>query len=231
MTGIDMLGALAPERQEQGRIHGVTVGVVTNNQDPEGRGRVKLRLPWLSDSDESNWARVMTPMAGKDRGLYLLPEVDDEVLVMFEHGRVDHPFVLGALWNGEDTPPATNADGTNSLRVLKSRSGHTITLDDTEGRETITIADKTGKNRIELDAQKNGVRIASGGDLSIEAEGTITLKSSGGDLAIACGGLAIDARKAYALKAGQEGTIEAKSGLKLTCLAGIDLNGGALEVK
>lgn len=230
MMGSDTLGELLPERDTSGRIHGVSVGVVTNNQDPEGLGRVKLRLPWLSDMDESNWARVMTPMAGKDRGLYLLPEVDDEVLVMFEHGRVDHPFVLGALWNGVDTPPGSNADGKNGVRVLKSRSGHTITLDDTDGQEKITIADKTGKNRIELDAQKSSVSIASGGDVTVEARGDITLKS-GGDIRMECDNLSLDSRSAYKLKAGKDAAIEAQAGLKITCLAGVDVNSGALEVR
>ena len=79
-----LLAALAgPASHPSGRVYGVTVGVVTNNQDPDGLGRVKVRFPWLSDDDESFWARVVTPMAGNGRGLYLLPEVDDEVLVAF----------------------------------------------------------------------------------------------------------------------------------------------------
>src|ERR1700750_2275998 len=85
-----------------GRIYGVVVAVVTNNQDPDGFGRVKVKFPWLSDVDESSWARIAAPMAGKARGIYFLPEVDDEVLVIFEHGDVRSPYVLGALWNCQD---------------------------------------------------------------------------------------------------------------------------------
>ena len=84
---------------------GVVIGLVTNNQDPDGQGRVKVKFPWLSDDQESNWARLAMPMAGKNRGLFLLPEVGDEVLVMFEQGDVNHPYVIGAVWNGADTPP------------------------------------------------------------------------------------------------------------------------------
>lgn len=226
-----MLGDLLPERDRSGRVHGVVVGVVTNNQDPEGLGRVKLKFPWLSDTDESNWARVVTPMAGKDRGLYLLPEVDDEVLVMFEHGRVDHPFVLGALWNGKDKPPAQNEGGKNDKRVLKSRSGHTITLDDTDGAEKITIADKTGKNQIVFDSKQSSLSITADKDVTIAAGGNITLSSSGGDVAIKCKNLTIDAQQQYALKSGKEGAIEAAAGLKITCMAGVNVNSGALEVK
>ena len=87
------------ERDDSSRVTGVVVGVVTNNQDPDGLGRVKVKFPWLSDADESSWARIAAPMAGKERGLYFLPEVDDEVLVIFEHGDLRFPFVPGALWN------------------------------------------------------------------------------------------------------------------------------------
>ncbi|NTW02923.1 MAG: phage tail protein, partial [Oscillochloris sp.] len=136
---------------EHGRFYGVTVGVVTNNQDPDSLGRVKVKLPWLSDQDESFWARVVAPMAGKDRGLYLLPEIDDEVLVAFEHGMIEYPYVLGALWNGKDNPPETNSNGKNNMRTLKSRSGMIIRLDDTDGSEKIEISDASGKNSIVID--------------------------------------------------------------------------------
>ncbi|WP_437275934.1 phage baseplate assembly protein V [Sorangium sp. So ce375] len=173
----------AAPRRDESRIYGVVVGIVTNNQDDSGLGRVKVRFPWLSDADESNWARVATPMAGKDRGVYFLPEVDDEVLVMFEHGRVDSPFVVGALWNGEDTPPADNADGKNNVRIVKSRSGHTVTLDDTEGSEKITIADGKQKSTIVFDAAKGALSITSEGDFTVKVKGKLTLESDG-DVAI-----------------------------------------------
>src|SRR6185295_11928909 len=121
-------------RASNGRINGVVVGVVTNNQDPDGMGRVKVKFPWLSDQDESHWARVAAPMAGKERGFYFLPEVEDEVLVAFEHGDARFPYVLGALWNGKEGPPAKNDDGKNNIRVIKSRSGHIIRLTDEDGK-------------------------------------------------------------------------------------------------
>ena len=93
-----------PPMHCEDRFFGVVVGVVTNNQDPDGMHRVKVHFPWLSDDVESNWARVAAPMAGGNRGVYFLPEVDDEVLVAFEHGKVDHPYVIGSLWNQQDRP-------------------------------------------------------------------------------------------------------------------------------
>ncbi|HEY9666693.1 MAG TPA: phage baseplate assembly protein V, partial [Coleofasciculaceae cyanobacterium] len=147
------------ERDVNQRIYGVVIGIVTNNQDPDKLGRVKVKFPWLSDADESYWARVATPMAGKDRGIYYLPELDDEVLVVFEHGDVRFPYVLGALWNGKDMPPADNGDGKNNLRVIKSRSGHVIRLNDEDGKETIEIIDKSGKNSLIFDTAKNAIAI------------------------------------------------------------------------
>ena len=108
MTGVDVLQKLFAQNDSHNRFFGVTLGLVTNNQDPEKLGRIKVKFPWLSDEDESNWARIITPMAGDDRGMFFLPEVDDEVLVAFEQGDMRFPFVLGSLWNGQDKPPETN---------------------------------------------------------------------------------------------------------------------------
>ena len=149
--------------ESQGRvITGVVIGIVTNNQDPEGLGRVKVKFPWRGESDESYWARIATLMAGKERGTFFLPEVGDEVLVAFDHGDIDHPYVIGALWNGVDKPPETNADGKNNIRKIKSRSGHEIIFDDnSEGKKeklelhtnaghTIVLDDSAGKEKMEI---------------------------------------------------------------------------------
>ncbi|ETX05496.1 MAG: hypothetical protein ETSY2_22635, partial [Candidatus Entotheonella gemina] len=110
---MDLLTQLLAPNEQANRVYGMVVAGVTNNQDPEGLGRVKVKFPWLSDRDESHWARIAMPMAGPERGFYFLPEVDDEVLVAFEHGLIEWPYVLGALWNGKDTPPESNGDGEN----------------------------------------------------------------------------------------------------------------------
>jgi uncharacterized protein involved in type VI secretion and phage assembly len=166
-----------------GRFYGVAVGIVTNNQDPDGLGRVKVKLPWLSEEDESHWARVLAPMAGNERGLYFLPEVDDEVLVCFEHGSVEFPYVLGALWNGKDKPPETNDDGKNNKRTIKSRSGMIIRLDDTEGSEKLEISDKNNKNSIVIDVANNAITITADADISIESKnGKLKLSGKGIEL-------------------------------------------------
>ncbi len=98
LDGLEALDGL-DARSDYGahRLYGVYTGLVTNNQDPENRGRVKVKFPWLHASEESWWARVATFYAGKGRGSYFMPEVDDEVLVVFERGDFHHPYVVGSL--------------------------------------------------------------------------------------------------------------------------------------
>ncbi|NJM17719.1 MAG: phage tail protein [Richelia sp. RM2_1_2] len=217
---------------------GVTIGLVTNNKDPDGMGRIKVKFPWLSQDEESYWARVLSPMAGNDRGIYFLPEVDDEVLVAFEQGNMSLPYILGALWNGKDKPPFQNDDGKNNLRAIKSRSGHQIILDDTEGEEKIIIQDKTGKNQIIINSQDNQMDIKVEKDLTIETKGKIILKSSDDDVSIECKNLSIKTQENYQLEVGKNCTIKAKSkyeleaqsGLGIKCSAGVKINDDSLEV-
>ncbi len=221
----------SPRQSEQhSRLYGVTIGVITNNNDPEKLGRVKVKFPWLSEQEESYWARLATPMGGKERGLYFLPEVDDEVLVAFEHGAVEFPYILGSLWNGKDKPPVTNEDGKNNLRTIKSRSGHVITLDDTKGEEKIIIRDKTAKNEIVIDSKNNTITMKVEKDLTIETKGKISLKSSGGDLEIECNNLKVQAKQNCEIKSNANVTVQANGELALKGPSGVKINDGALEV-
>jgi len=195
--------------ESQGQIKGVAIGIVTDNKDPEGMGRVKVKFPWVESEGDSHWARISTLMAGKDRGTFFLPEPEDEVLVAFDKGDIRHPYILGALWNGQDNPPETNADGKNNIRKIKSRSGHEIifndddsgkqekieihtkgkheiVLDDSAGSEKILIKDKTGSNKITIDSNQNSIAIESGLQLKIkstkidiEATAAMTIKAGG----------------------------------------------------
>ncbi len=209
---------------------GVAIALVTNNQDPQQLGRVKVSFPWLGSGIESDWIRVVTPMAGPNRGFYCLPEVDDEVLVAFEQGNLDFPYVLGTLWNGKDIPPAQNDDGKNNVRLWKSRSGHEIRLDDTEGKEQITIADKSGKNTIVIDTASNTLTITTEKDLQINAKGNISLDASQGDVTIACKNFKVDANQNCDLAAKVQGSFKAQATLALNGTAGVKVNDGALEV-
>lgn len=216
MKFFDLLNTIEEPETMVNRIYGVVVGMVTNNQDPDKMGRVKVKFPWLSDTDESYWARLATPMAGKDRGIYFLPEVDDEVLVAFEHGDVRFPYVLGALWNGQDQdkPPEQNSDGKNNIRMIKSRSGHIIRLNDEEGKETIEIIDKSGKNSIAIDTTNNAIAITSDKDITLKApQGTIKL----------------DAQK-LEIKSSSDTKIEANAGMDIKANATLNLKGATINL-
>jgi uncharacterized protein involved in type VI secretion and phage assembly len=165
------------EANGSGRTYGLAMAIVTDNQDPDKMGRVRVKFPWLSDDHESWWARIATPMAGSSRGIYFLPEVDDEVLVGFEHGDIRYPYVLGGMWNGKDAPPATNDDGQNNIRVIHSRSGHLIRLDDTDGDEKIEIIDKTGSNSITMKSSDNSIAVTCNGKFTLHAAQGIEITS------------------------------------------------------
>jgi len=199
----DALRVLLTPLGQAERFYGVVVGIVTNNRDPENMHRVKVRFPWLSNDVESNWARVAAPMAGKDRGVYFLPEVDDEVLVAFEHGRVDHPYVLGCLWNGQDTAPENNNDGENNHRTIKSRSGHVVRLNDAAGSETIEIIDKSGKNKIVVNTADNSI--------AVEAQADITIKSATGKLTMEAVGIEIKSQAGVSVQAMQSLDLKANA--------------------
>jgi uncharacterized protein involved in type VI secretion and phage assembly len=191
------------------RLFGVVVGVVTNNKDEQDLGRVKVRFPWLSETEESNWARIASP-----GGTYFLPEVDDEVLVAFEHGDLRFPYVLGVLWNGKNAPATTNSDGKNNLRLIKSRSGHLIKLNDEDGKETIEIIDNKGKNSIVIDTAKDTLTITTSKDITLSAaQGTIKLEA-----------------QKIELKSSDNTKIESSKGMDVKASATLNVKGATVNI-
>jgi uncharacterized protein involved in type VI secretion and phage assembly len=176
-----------PISGEGGPYFGVYVGLVTDVQDPNGQGRVRVRLPWTTDQDGDPfeiWARVATLMAGGDRGTWFIPEEDDEVILAFEGGCPWSPIVLGAMWNGQDNPPES-MDSNNNIRSITSRSGIKVTFDDTDGAvqfkvetpggQTVTCQDTPASiemsdsngNQVTLDA--SGITLSASANVTINA--------------------------------------------------------------
>jgi uncharacterized protein involved in type VI secretion and phage assembly len=137
---------------------------------------VKVALPWSPDGSGGSyeaWARVATLMAGRNRGSWFVPDVDDEVLVVFMAGDVRQPAVVGGMWNGVDTPPAQmDGGGQNYIKALRSRNGVKITLDDHDGQEQLILETpggqkvtlKDGPGQIELqDSNGNSVKLETAG--------------------------------------------------------------------
>lgn len=202
------------------RIPGVAVAVVTNIKDPQGEGRIKVKYPWRDVEDESDWARMITFMAGNEMGGYFLPEVGDEVLVAFENGDIDHPIILGALWSGNMKPPESNSDGKNNLRLIKSRSGHKVILNDENGKETIEIIDKSEKNKIVIDTAKNTI--------TIQTDKDIELKAPQGKISLDAQELELKSSANTKIQAGANMEIKASANNKVEGGANMDVKAGAI---
>ena len=155
---------------------GVEIAIVTNVQDPEKLGRIKICFPRLPGKPESDWCRVAQPAAGAGRGFYWLPQVSDEVLVAFERGEAHRPYVIGSLWNGKDKPMQDAYTDDNTRAFIQTKSGHKVILDDKQGEEKIVIADKSGNRTITFDVKAKKFLIeAKEGDVEIHAEKKIVL--------------------------------------------------------
>jgi len=187
--------------EDGGYVKGVGIALVTQNKDPDGYGRVKLRYTWFDQPRESVWARVAFPMAGDDRGFAMIPEVGDEVAVCFERGDLRFPIVIGALFGGKAKIPFNNSDGKNDLRVIKSRAGHHLTFNDSS-QKSLELSLKDGKkvliddngvavqddkgNYFKIDSRSGAIEISASGKLTIKAAsieltatGTCDVKASG----------------------------------------------------
>ena len=162
-------------------LQGVCSASVLDNRDPDGLGRVLVRVPGVTERETDVWARVATMMAGRDRGTWFVPEVGDEVLVAFERGDLKVPYVIGALWNAKSRPPASgNAD---DAKLIRTRSGMTVRMQDnsnslileTPAGQRITLQDGPDSVRIEdssgnsVKMEPDGVTVTTGARLTINA--------------------------------------------------------------
>jgi uncharacterized protein involved in type VI secretion and phage assembly len=183
----DIVDARTP-RGYGGLSYGAYPAQVTDIQDPDGQGRVKLSLPWSPDGAGGQyevWARLATLMAGNNRGSWFIPDVGDEVLVVFLGGDPSQPCVVGALWNGLDSPPQA-MDSQNNIKLIRSRNGVKITLDDSQGQETmiletpggqkVTLKDGPGSIAIE-DSNGNSIRLETSG-ITVTASAKVTVNAS-----------------------------------------------------
>ncbi len=165
------------------RFFGVAIGVVTDNNDPDKLGRVKVKYPWLSDDAESFWARVMAPGAGPDYGIVWLPQVGDEVLVAFEHGDISYPLVLGGLWNGKDKIPLDYGTDLDAGKVtycgFMSRTGHEISFTESSSASQINIMTESGVVMVTLDQTNKTISISSEDKVVIDARGDVEIKAGG----------------------------------------------------
>jgi uncharacterized protein involved in type VI secretion and phage assembly len=199
------------ENKDIEKVYGIYIGIVKENYDKEKLGRVRVEYPWRNEIDKTAWARVLSPMAGNKRGFYFIPEIGDEVLVAFEEGNVNKPYIIGSLWNGEDEPPELNNDNKNYIKKVKTKGGHELIFDDSEKNgkiqiktrsgQTVLIDDSTGSENIEI--KDNG-----GNMIKLNSKPPSVSIESGGSLMIKANMIEIEAKTNMKLKAGAIMTVE-----------------------
>jgi uncharacterized protein involved in type VI secretion and phage assembly len=185
------LGDLAGAAQRPPGILGAMIGIVTNLDDPDNQGRVKVKIPVGGDNIETDWARVVMPASGNARGMMIFPSVNDEVLVLFEQGDTRRAFIVGGVWNGKDTTPIGKDKFLNNGAVKRwgmvTPGGHSLLFcDDEAGKERLDILLKDGTtkltlgaNTVELIANTKPLKIESGqGSFLISDSGEITIKGA-----------------------------------------------------
>jgi len=176
-------------RRPIGWLNAAQLAQVVSVDDPERMNRVQVRLIGCDDADRQDaplWARVVCPFAGRDRGAFLIPDVEDEVLVVFQNGDPSFPLVLGGLWNGSSTAPEQIGSEGNRKKVIRSKNGVTVTLDDQSGQERfiaetpggqrITLSDGPGTVKVE-DANGNSAEFASAG-ITVIAAATVKVQAA-----------------------------------------------------
>jgi phage protein D/phage baseplate assembly protein gpV len=205
--------------------HGLVPAVVSDAKDPAKQGRVKLTFPWLDNDFTSTWARTIQPGAGNGRGTVILPEVGDEVLVGFEHGDFEAPYVLGGLYNGVDAPPKFTkdpVDGTSgeiAVRGFVSRKGHKLEFSEADG---IIIASGDGKLVVKLDQKNQMIEVTSGKGVKVKAENGVSIDAGSGPLEMKGQKVSVSSQS--------DVQVEANSQLKLSGSAGAKLEGATVSV-
>jgi uncharacterized protein involved in type VI secretion and phage assembly len=189
----DLLDSIVHARTAHGYgglFYGVYIALVTDIKDPDGQGRVRVRLPWSPDPSGKVyelWARLAVFMAGNNRGGWFIPDPQDEVLVAFEAGDPRRPYVIGGVWNGQDAPPESmDGGGNNYKKTLRSRNGVIITLNDQDGQESLTLETPGGQS-LKLqdgpgtvtvtDSNGNSIEMASAG-ITVTASAKLTVQAS-----------------------------------------------------
>lgn len=210
--------ALGGPRASSIRFDGLVVGVVTNNSDPESLGRVKVKFPWLSDKEESDWARVASFGGGNQRGSTFVPEVSDEVLVGFEGGDLRKAVVLGSLHNGKNKVPAYQVkDGKVLARAITSRLGHVFEMADGDGdtNQHLLLKLADGKTRLRVGKDKVEVETPAGHPISLKSgQASITITDKG-DITIA----------------GNNITIKGEVNVKIEAKGGAEMKGATAKVE
>ena len=210
---------------------GTQVAKVVNNVDPDGLSRVQVQFPWQVTNNQSTpWIRVLTPHSGLDKGFHFIPEIEEEVLVGFEGGNAERPFVMGALYTGVNKPEEWQTDA-NNVKAIRTRSGHTIELNDTEGEEKINIYDNEG-SIITFDTQAKSLTINAtetidigAKNINIIAEENINIKAQGDIVKAAQGDISIQSQGATDIQATGDASLVSTGAVTVEATSDATLSG------
>jgi phage protein D/phage baseplate assembly protein gpV len=224
-TLVDLLGG--NQRGNGAAFHAplgasLVVGIVTNNTDPDKLGRVKVKFPGLAESEESAWARVVSTGAGGGRGLQVIPDVNDEVLLGFEHGDVRRPLVLGGLWSAKNAHPEHTTGGAKGGAVWQTRAGHLMAMSDGESpaERYVRVALHTGKTSLRLGEDESSLAVEK--DLAVTGEAAITIGAKK-DVTIEANTITLKARNKLVL--------EGKAGVEIKSSGPVKVEGAMAELK
>jgi Rhs element Vgr protein len=171
---------------------------VMDNNDPEKLGRIRVQFPW-QEPGMSPWVRVITPHSGEKKGFYFIPEIDDEVLVAFEGGNAEKPYIIGSLYHGK-AKPETLTHEENDIKAIRTRSGHTIEFIDTDGSEELKIYDHEKDNYvITLSTHEKKITVASTGNIEMKAEGDFEIEAVG-DLKVKANNITMESNQDFSMK-------------------------------
>jgi phage baseplate assembly protein gpV len=207
--------AFPPMRYRRFPVTDLQSAKVVDNNDPDKLGRVKVKFHW-AQSSESVWIRYVAAHAGKDRGWYCLPEIDDEVLVGYENGNPDLPIALGALYNKTNSPLAGACNANNDIKTFVTKGGNQIFFKDEAGSEQLNISMKDGKNIISMELSGPKISIESqNGDISLKAKNVtiecdqkFEVKTTGDTIVKAQGNANIESSMNLTLKGGVKTGVE-----------------------
>lgn len=234
-------------------VNGITVGIVTNIDDPEGLGRAKVKLIYRDNPDfETDFAPVVTTMMGDKWGTWFFPQVGDFVAVAFIEGEISKPVIIGSIWNKEKgMPPFEIKDGKNDLRGLKTRSSHQLIFDDTKDKEkiqmntpknltlslddekeVIVISDKEQKNLVKIDVKNKIIDVAAdkkinlfsgNSKIEIDGESNKIVIESNNSIDIKANNISLNSKNNIEIKA--------SSGINLSTQGQVNISGTVVNVK
>ncbi|GAA3508838.1 phage baseplate assembly protein V [Aquimarina addita] len=208
------------------------IAIVKDNADPEKMGRIRAQFFWQKATGEMTpWIRIMTPHAGGDKGFHFIPEKEEEVIIGFEGGNAERPYVMGSLYTGNSKPEASWETDKNDIKAIRTRGGHTLSFCDESGGESISITDKNG-NAIVLDTVKKTISISAPDSISISSKdisisGSNSINISGSNISASGENVSVSGSSKTAITSDAQVIVDGKTSVNVNSNMEVAINGMA----